>query len=62
MYIDYNKQIPVSFKNKVRGFARNVALDLLSLSNNSQVLCKPRIQFLYFHHVFKNEEANRLKF
>lgn len=49
---------PFSF----RGVARNIALAGLSsiweLKNTEALLKKPRIQFLYFHHIF-NDEAEK---
>lgn len=48
--------------NTLRLKIRNLALDVLSLQNgfakNKELLGKPRVQFLYFHHVFKDEAAN----
>jgi len=45
----------------VRGVLRNVALDALSLkdtiSKSEKLLCRPRIQFLFIHHIFKDEQA-----
>ncbi len=44
----------------IRDVFRNVALDFLSVKNNfssaQQWFEQPRIQFLYIHHVFKDEE------
>jgi hypothetical protein len=38
------------------GYARDLALTGLSWSTDKSLLEKPRIQFLYFHHLFKDEE------
>lgn len=56
MYLDNYKEIPTTLKHRTRFFLRNKALDILALKNNLTKLNTPRIQFLYFHHVFKNEE------
>ncbi len=49
-----------------RNIFRSLALDALSLTNsffyNSKVLKTPRIQFLYFHHVFEDEAQNFERF
>ena len=39
-----------------RGYLRDIALTGLSLVASEQYLKKPRVQFLYIHHVFKDEE------
>lgn len=47
---------PIGF----RGYCRNIALDGLAfinqLKDTKAILEKPRIQFLYIHHIFKDEE------
>ena len=47
---------------RVRGCLRNLALDILSfktkLPNADKFFKKPRIQFLYIHHVFDDEIEN----
>lgn len=40
----------------LRGMLRNMALSGLSIAANERYLSKPRIQFLYVHHVFNDEE------
>jgi peptidoglycan/xylan/chitin deacetylase (PgdA/CDA1 family) len=40
----------------LRGIARNMALTGLSLAAGREALRKPRVQFLYIHHLFKDEE------
>lgn len=49
-----------SFKNRVRSSARKSYLDCMSLKNRisqeQSFLKIPRIQFLYIHHIFKDEE------
>jgi len=48
--------------SRFRDFLRNSALDILSLKINSpnseKLFKKPRIQFLYIHHVFDDEIEN----
>lgn len=43
----------------IRGLARNIALTGLSLKDrligNNDILLRPRVQFLYMHHVFDDE-------
>ncbi|WP_286814203.1 MULTISPECIES: polysaccharide deacetylase family protein [unclassified Maribacter] len=47
---------------KLRSLIRSSVLDVLSLKHsilgNDEFLKKPRIQFLYFHHIFKDEVKN----
>ncbi len=40
----------------LRGYARDLALTGLSLAASEKYLAIPRVQFLYIHHVFKDEE------
>ncbi len=42
----------------LRGTLRNLALDALSINVDTSVFKKNRIQFLYIHHVFQDEENN----
>ena len=48
--------------DNLRAVARNMALNGLSLKTKlpgaSKLLSKPRVQFLYIHHVFKDELDN----
>ncbi len=39
-----------------RSYIRDLALKALALSANKKYLQQPRIQFLYIHHIFKDEE------
>lgn len=52
-------------KTGVRSLLRHLALDVFavkdSLNGAASVLNKPRVQFLYIHHVFKDEEAGLVK-
>lgn len=61
-YFDNYKKIKSLKKEGVRGNLRKYALDGLSLWDKlkgiEQDLNKPRIQFLYIHHVFGDEELN----
>ena len=43
-------------KTTLRSYARDLALTGLSLSASEKYLDKPRVQFLYIHHVFQDEE------
>ncbi len=45
-----------SKKRTLRGYARDLALTGLSLSTSEKYLDKPRVQFLYLHHIFQDEE------
>ena len=40
-----------------RGYLRDLALSGLSLAASAKYLDKPRVQFLYIHHIFKDEES-----
>ena len=56
------KQVIKNIPKTVRDWARNSVLNGLSLKtkfpNAEQILGKPRIQFLYIHHVFDDEVQN----
>jgi peptidoglycan/xylan/chitin deacetylase (PgdA/CDA1 family) len=60
--IDTYAQIKANQKGKSRSYIRSLALDVLSLKQDlfesKSILERPRIQFLYFHHIFKDEAAN----
>ena len=45
-----------SKKRTLRGYARDLALSGLSLAASEKYLAIPRVQFLYIHHVFQDEE------
>ncbi len=51
-----------SKKAQLRSFARNVALDIISLKERNvdfeEVFKTPRVHFLYIHHIFEDEETN----
>ena len=51
-YKDLESLKPKTF----RGVARNLALNMLSLGVSESDFRKPRIQILYIHHLFKDEE------
>tara|TARA_Y100001958_G_C21248081_1_gene580295 strand:- start:7705 stop:8604 length:900 start_codon:yes stop_codon:yes gene_type:complete len=56
----WNKYKANNFRGfRLRGFIRDLALDILSLEtilpNTKKFFEKPRIQFLYIHHVFDDE-------
>ena len=60
--VDTYSEIKRSQKGKFRSALRCIALDALgmvdTLSNAEDLLTRPRIQFLYIHHIFKDEVAN----
>lgn len=60
-YSDVKKLNPIT----LRDMLRNVALTTLSTIDRvigiEEFLLKPRIQFLYIHHVFKDEETKLLQ-
>lgn len=51
-YSDIKKLKPATLRSSLR----NIAIDSLSLLANKEALKKPRIQFIYIHHIFKDEE------
>jgi peptidoglycan/xylan/chitin deacetylase (PgdA/CDA1 family) len=59
-YFENYKDVKETKPTGLRGHIRNVALDGLAIFNQiqdpKQILEKPRVQFLYIHHVFKDEE------
>lgn len=59
-YFDTYKEVKRLKPDGFRGFLRGFALDGLSildkLTRIEHELSKPRVQFLYIHHVFKDEE------
>jgi peptidoglycan/xylan/chitin deacetylase (PgdA/CDA1 family) len=62
-YIDTYQELLKHKPETLRSKVRNVALGLLSggfnvLRDKTELLRRPRIQFLYIHHIFKDEEAN----
>ncbi|WP_282118126.1 polysaccharide deacetylase family protein [Maribacter aquivivus] len=60
--IDTYAQIKHNQNGKFRAAVRSSVLDLLSLKHkllgDEEVLKTPRIQFLYFHHIFQDELKN----
>jgi peptidoglycan/xylan/chitin deacetylase (PgdA/CDA1 family) len=59
MYTEYYSEVKKIKKHGIRGIVRENLLDLISkpVFLDFSALKKPRIQFLYVHHVFKDEEA-----
>jgi peptidoglycan/xylan/chitin deacetylase (PgdA/CDA1 family) len=61
-FTEYYKDIKDSKKLNLRSSLRELTLNGLSFwdqfISNDKTPEKPRIQFLYFHHVFKDEEKN----
>lgn len=59
-FISTYKELKDCQKSGIRDGLRSIALTALSLKNRvegiDRYLFKPRIQFLYLHHVFKDEE------
>ncbi len=47
---------PISFRDKVRVFLLDVLYAFEILKGNEKWLNKPRVQMLYFHHIFEDEE------
>jgi peptidoglycan/xylan/chitin deacetylase (PgdA/CDA1 family) len=54
LYADVKRQK----KNPVRNYLREVALTALSSLVDKDHLLKPRVQFLYLHHIFGDEEKS----
>ncbi len=56
------KEVQAYQGTSFRNIARNVALDILSLRNTfldtATMLAKPRVHFLFIHHIFNDEVAN----
>ena len=57
-FITSYEQIKQLKPKTLRSTLREMALTGLSLTSSSSLLKKPRVQFLYIHHIFKDEEAN----
>jgi peptidoglycan/xylan/chitin deacetylase (PgdA/CDA1 family) len=62
LLIDSYAQIKANQHGKVRSYVRSLSLDVLRLKQelfySNKIITKPRIQFLYFHHIFKDEAEN----
>ena len=62
LLIDTYAQIKAKQNGKARSYMRSLTLDVLSLKQElfdaKAILKRPRIQFLYFHHIFKDEAEN----
>lgn len=48
---------PLSIRDRVRSIALDVLYFLEQLKGNRSLLNKPRVQLLYFHHIFEDEEV-----
>lgn len=60
-FVETYASIEQSRKINARNFVRNVALDTLSILSHlrsDDIMKRNRIQFLYVHHIFKDEEKN----
>ena len=64
-FIENYKEIknikPTGIRGRMRGLALNGLCILDKIEGAEQHLNKPRVQFLYIHHVFKDEE-NKLNY
>ncbi len=64
-FFENYKDIVKSQKASPRSIIRHIALDfaalIFSLINKRQIPKTPRIQFLYIHHIFKDEEASLIQ-
>jgi len=49
---------PLTFREKLRAIALDVLYVFEKLKQNENLLNKPRVQLLYFHHIFEDEEQN----
>lgn len=49
---------PLTFREKLRDIALDFLYIFEKLKQNEKFLDKPRVQLLYFHHIFKDEEQN----
>lgn len=54
-FLNNYSELSQPIKGKLRNFARKLILDTASLSISETYLTKPKVQFLYFHHTFKDE-------
>lgn len=61
-YCDSVEKLKKFQGNTLRSVARSIILDVFSITdvlcNNLEIVQQPRIQFLYFHHLFKDEVSN----
>jgi peptidoglycan/xylan/chitin deacetylase (PgdA/CDA1 family) len=55
-YWEIERGKPPGLRSKIRSFALDVLSATSGMKNNTEWLQKPRIQFLYIHHIFKDEE------
>ncbi len=55
-YQEIKKIIPEGIRGSLRKYALNGLSAINKLSNSEAPLKKPRVQFIYFHHIFKDEE------
>ncbi|GAA4468974.1 hypothetical protein GCM10023093_27670 [Nemorincola caseinilytica] len=54
--VEYYKDVKRK-KAPLRGYLRDIALTYLARFADESYLARPRVQFLYLHHIFKDEEA-----
>ena len=55
-YKEIKKLKPIGLRRNVRSFVLDGLTILDKVQGSDVVLNKPRVQFLYIHHVFKDEE------
>lgn len=55
-YIEVKKVNPINLKGRIRNIALDGLFTLNHIKGYTDYLKKPRVQFLYIHHVFKDEE------
>jgi peptidoglycan/xylan/chitin deacetylase (PgdA/CDA1 family) len=49
---------PLTFREKLRAIALDFLYAFEKFKKNERFLNKPRVQLLYFHHIFEDEEQN----
>jgi len=55
-FTEYYKDVKRLRKFSMKGVLRNTALSVLSAASSESALKKPRVEFLYIHHTFRDEE------
>lgn len=56
-FVEYYKDLKRQKGTTLRGMLRDVALSGLAAVANEAALDRPRVHFIYIHHVFRDEEA-----
>jgi len=57
-YSEVKKYKGYNFRDVIKNLVLKLALKLYVFLDTKKILLKPRIQFLYFHHVFDDEVSN----